>query len=178
MKWVTKSLTILMICSMTLTAQGSELPKVRAKGAVLIEAESGRVLYEKNGFESMPMASTTKIMTCIVALEEGKLDDIVTTSKRASRAPEVKLHLKEGEKQRLGDLLYALMLQSNNDAAVAIAEHISGSVEAFCNHMTERAKELGATHTAFKTPNGLDADGHFASPYDLAIISAYALKNP
>ena len=101
----------------------STVPKVRAKGAVLIEQESGRVLYEQNGYEPLAMASTTKIMTCILALEKGKLDDIVTVSKRASSAPPVKLHLKPGEKQRLGDLLYALMLQSDNDAAVAVAEH-------------------------------------------------------
>lgn len=156
----------------------SEVPKVRAKGAILIEQESGRVLYEKNGYEPLAMASTTKIMTCILAIEKGNLSDIVTISKRASSAPPVKLHLKTGEKQRLGDLLYALMLQSDNDAAIAIAEHIGGSVEEFCEQMTQRAKEIGAQHTSFKTPNGLDAEGHYASAYDMALIGAYALKNP
>lgn len=154
------------------------LPKVQAKGAILIEQESGRVLFEKNAEEPLPMASTTKIMTCILAIEKGKLDDIVTVSKRASLAPPVKLHLKQGEKQRLGDLLYALMLQSDNDVAVAVAEHIGGTVEHFCEMMTEKAKEIGAEHTCFKTPNGLDAEGHVASAHDMAIIAAYAMKNP
>lgn len=161
-----------------LSIVASELPNVRAKGAVLIEQESGRVLFEKNAYEPLPMASTTKIMTCIVALEEGNVDDIVTVSARASSAPPVKLHLKKGEKQRLGDLLYALMLQSDNDAAVAIAEHVGGSVEQFCEMMTQKAQALGAEHTSFRTPNGLDAEGHYASSYDLAIIGSYALKNP
>ncbi|MEE1070846.1 MAG: D-alanyl-D-alanine carboxypeptidase family protein [Cellulosilyticum sp.] len=154
------------------------LPKVKAKGAVLIEQDSGRVLYEQNAYAPLPMASTTKIMTCILTLEKGKLDDIVVTSKRASVAPPVKLKLKVGEQQRLGDLLYALMLQSDNDVAVAIAEHIGGSVEGFCEMMTEKAKEIGAQNTSFKTPNGLDAEGHYASAYDMALIGAYALKNP
>ena len=149
------------------------LPKVKAKGAVLIEQDSGRVLYEQNAYAPLPMASTTKIMTCILTLEKGKLDDIVVTSKRASVAPPVKLKLKVGEQQRLGDLLYALMLQSDNDVAVAIAEHIGGSVEGFCEMMTEKAKEIGAQHTSFKTPNGLDAEGHYASAYDMALIGAY-----
>lgn len=159
-------------------AMATDLPKVRAKGAVLIEQESGRVLFEKNAYEALPMASTTKIMTCIIALEEGHLEDVVTVSSRATHAPEVKLHLKTGEKQYLGDLLYSLMLQSHNDSAVAIAEHIGGSVENFCEMMTAKAKELGAEHTSFKTPNGLDAEGHYASAYDMALIGAYALKNP
>ena len=156
----------------------SNLPKVNAKGAALIEQTSGRVLFEKDGELPLAMASTTKIMTCILALEKGQLDDIVTTSKRASTAPPVKLHLKVGEKQRLGDLLYALMLQSDNDVAVAVAEHIGGSVEQFCEMMTAKAKEIGATHTAFKTPNGLDAEGHYSTAHDMAIIGAYAMKNP
>lgn len=168
----------LCLCLTQVTYASSSVPNVSGKGAVLIEQESGRVLYEKNAYESLPMASTTKIMTCILALEEGKQEDIVTTSKRASSAPPVKLHLKVGEKQRLGDLLYALMLQSDNDVAVAVAEHIGGSVEQFCEMMTKKAQAIGAEHTSFKTPNGLDAEGHYASAYDMALIGAYALKNP
>lgn len=169
----------IMMCSMPLSILAENtMPKVRAKGAVLIEQQSGRVLYEKDAYTPLPMASTTKIMTCIIALEECKLDDIVTVSKRASAAPPVKLHLKVNEKQYLGDLLYALMLESKNDAAVAIAEHISGSVEAFGEKMTAKAREIGAKQAVFKTPNGLDAEGHAASAYDMARIGAYALKNP
>lgn len=160
------------------TYASSAIPKVDAKGAALIEQESKRVLYEKNGETPLPMASTTKIMTCLLAIESGRLDEIVTTSKRASQAPPVKLHLKVGEQQRLGDLLYALMLQSDNDVAVAVAEHVGGSVENFCVMMTEKAQAIGATQTSFKTPNGLDAEGHYASAHDMALIGAYAMQNP
>lgn len=153
-------------------------PKVEAQAAILIEADTGRILWEKNAHEPKAMASTTKIMTCILALESGKLDDVVTVSQRAARAPEVKLRLKVGEKQRLEDLLYALMMKSSNDVAVAIAEHLSGSVEAFCEKMTQKARELGAKNTVFKTPNGLDANGHQSTAYDLALITRYAMKNP
>lgn len=156
----------------------SNEPKVDAQSAILIEADSGRILWEKNAYEPKAMASTTKIMTCIIAIESGKLRDEVIVSKRAARAPEVKLRLKVGEKQILEDLLYALMMKSSNDVAVAIAEHISGSVEAFCEKMTEKAKELGAKNTVFKTPNGLDAEGHQSTAYDLALITRYAMKNP
>lgn len=157
---------------------GCELPDVKAKGALLMEADSGRILFEKNGYEVLPMASTTKIMTCIVALENGNLDDIVTVSKRACQAPPVKLKLQIGEKQRLGDLLYSLMLESHNDTAVAIAEHVGGSVEHFCEMMTAKAREIGAETANFKTPNGLDAQGHDASAYDMALIARYAVQNP
>lgn len=179
MKKSTLSLCLALFLSVTQVVYAtSSIPDIKAKGAVLIEQDSGRVLYEKNAYEPLAMASTTKIMTCILAIEKGNLDDIVTASKRASCAPPVKLHLKVGEKQRLGDLLYALMLQSDNDVAVAVAEHIGGSVEEFCQMMTEKAREIGAEHTSFKTPNGLDAEGHYASAYDMALIGAYALKNP
>lgn len=179
MKKIILSLGLIVTLSFSqLTYATASLPKVKAKGAVLIEQESGRVLYEQNAYAPLAMASTTKIMTCILAIEKGKLDDIVVTSKRATQAPPVKLKLVVGEKQRLGDLLYALMLQSDNDVAVAIAEHIGGSVESFCDMMTEKAHELGAQNTSFKTPNGLDAEGHYASAYDMALIGAYALKNP
>ncbi|WP_069997613.1 D-alanyl-D-alanine carboxypeptidase family protein [Cellulosilyticum sp. I15G10I2] len=175
---------IAIILSSTIIFSSSHLyaddlkQKIHSKGAVLIEQDSKRVLFEKNAYATMPMASTTKIMTCIVALEKGHLEDIVTVSQRAARAPAVKLHLKPNEKQRLGDLLYSLMLESHNDTAVAIAEHIGGSVEEFCNMMTMKAKEIGAQNTCFKTPNGLDAAEHYTTAYDLALIGAYALSNP
>lgn len=161
-----------------ITLGATALPKVKAKGAALIEQDSGRILYEQNAHEPLAMASTTKIMTCILALEKGKLDDIVVTSKRAAGAPPVKLKLKVGEQQRLGDLLYAMMLQSDNDVAVAVAEHIGGTVENFCNMMTEKAREIGAKDTVFRTPNGLDLENHHSTAYDMALIGAYALKNP
>lgn len=171
------SLLITLLLSSSLYA--SEVPgTIYSKGSVLIEKESKRVLYEKNAHEKMAMASTTKIMTCIVAIESGKLDEIVTVSGRAARAPKVKLNLKTGEKQKLGDLLYSLMLESHNDTAVAIAEHVGGSVEEFCAMMTEKAKAIGAENTCFETPNGLDGQSHYSTPYDMALIAAYALDNP
>lgn len=100
-----------------------------AKSAVLMDADSGRVLYEKNGYEHMPNASTTKIMTCILALEQGNLEDEVKVSSYAASMPKVRLGMDANDTFRLGDLLYSLMLESHNDSAVAIAEHIAGSVE-------------------------------------------------
>jgi len=154
-----------------------EPPKVEALGAILMEAESGRVLWERNSEKPMAMASTTKIMTAIIALELGNLDDMVTVSARAARSPEVNMNLTEGEELKLRDLLYALMLMSYNDAAVAIAEHISGDVEGFCAIMTNKARELGAMNTIFETPSGLDQGDHHSTAYDMALITRYALLN-
>lgn len=176
-----KGLSLVLAATLTLSTPiyaAKMEGKMYSKGALLMEKDSKRVLYEINGEEPLPMASTTKIMTCIFALEEGKLDDVVTVSKVAARAPKVKLDLQVGEKQLLGDLLYSLMLESHNDSAVAIAEHIGGSVENFCAMMTEKAKEIGATNTSFETPNGLDSPNHYTTPHDLALITAYALDNP
>ncbi len=153
-----------------------EFPDVHAQGAILMDYKTGRVLWEKNGDKPLPMASTTKIMTALIALESGKSEEIVTISRKASLAPEVKMFLKEGEKIKLKYLLYALMLESSNDAAVAIAEHISGSQEAFCAAMTERAKAFGATDTLFETPNGLDKGNHHSTAHDMALIAKHALE--
>ncbi len=151
--------------------------RLYAQSAVLMDADNGRVLFEKNGNTEMPMASTTKIMTCIVTLENAKLDEVVTVSKYASTMPDVQLRINEGEQYRLEDLLYSLMLESHNDVAVAIAEHVGGSVEGFAKMMNEKAKELGCEHTNFVTPNGLDADGHYTTSVELARIASYAIKN-
>ncbi len=148
-----------------------------AQAAVLMDADNGRVLYEKNGYKEMPMASTTKIMTCIVTLENSNPDDIVTVSKYASTMPDVQLNIREGEQYLLKDLLYSLMLESHNDVAVAIAEHVGGSVEGFAKMMNAKAKELCCEHTNFVTPNGLDADGHYTTAVELAVIASYAIKN-
>lgn len=155
----------------------NESIKLYAQSAALMDADTGRVLYEKNGYKKMPMASTTKIMTCIVALENSKLDDVVTVSKYASTMPDVQLNIREGEQFKLSDLLYSLMLESHNDVAVAIAEHVGGSVEGFAKMMDKKAKELGCEHTHFVTPNGLDADGHYTTAVELAKIASYAIKN-
>ncbi|WP_317368642.1 D-alanyl-D-alanine carboxypeptidase family protein [uncultured Tyzzerella sp.] len=150
---------------------------VDAQSAILMDYKTGRILYCKNEKEPLAMASTTKIMTAILAIENGNLEDIVKVSKNATKAPPVKMHLKENEEIKLKDLLYALMLQSSNDAAVAIAEHIYKDVETFCDNMTKKAKEIGAKDTVFRTPNGLDYLDHHSTAYDMAIIARYALSN-
>lgn len=155
----------------------AKTPNPNAKGAILIDANTGRVLWAKNQNQPMAMASTTKIMTAILAIERGNLEDIVKVSKNAVKAPKVKMYLKEGEEIKLKNLLYALMMQSSNDAAIAIAEHISPNVETFCNEMTQKAKEIGAKDTVFKTPNGLDLENHHSTPYDMALIAKYAMNN-
>ena len=155
-----------------------------AKSAVLIDGDSGRVLYAKDADNAMPMASTTKIMTCILALEHGKPEDIVTVSEYAASMPEVSLGMRTGEQFYLEDLLYSLMLESHNDTAVAIAEHIAGSVEAFADLMNQKASAIGCVQTYFITPNGLDAtatgdDGqekkHVTTATELALILRYCM---
>ncbi|MDE6434108.1 MAG: D-alanyl-D-alanine carboxypeptidase, partial [Lachnospiraceae bacterium] len=153
------------------------ISQLNARYALLMDAANCRVLYEKNGYEQAPMASTTKIMTLIIALENGNLDDIVTVSSYAAKMPKVHLGMKAKEQYRLRDLLYSLMLESHNDTAVAIAEHIGGTVEGFAALMNEKAQELGAYQTHFVTPNGLDAEGHYTTAYDLALIASYAIQN-
>jgi len=152
--------------------------EVEATGAILIDELSGRVLWEKNGFDPLAMASTTKIMTLIVALENADLSDMVKISSKAASQPRVKMNLSAGEEIKLEYLLYALMLQSFNDSAVAIAEHVGGNVESFCKMMTDKAKQIGAYDTIFETPSGLDKGEHHSTAYDMAIIARYAMTNP
>ncbi len=160
--------------------------KLYAQSAVLMDACSGRILYEKDGSKVLPMASTTKIMTCILALEYGNLEDYAKASSYAASMPKVKLYVKQGEYYRLKDLLYSLMLESHNDAAVVIAEHIAGSTEAFADMMNQKARDIGCYDTFFITPNGLDAtatasDGtvksHSTTAADLARIMSYCIMD-
>lgn len=154
-----------------------------AQSAVLMDAKTGRVLYGKNEKLARPMASTTKIMTCIIALEYGNLTDTVTSSQNAAAQPKVHLGAYKGETFKLEDLLYSLMLESHNDAAVMIAEHVGGSVEGFAALMNQKARDLGCTDTCFITPNGLDASReengekkeHSTSAADLARIMNYCI---
>lgn len=151
-----------------------------ARSAVLMDADSGRVLFEKDGENVMPMASTTKIMTCIVALENMSEEQMGTASKNAAIQPQVRMGVREGEKYYLKDLLYALMLESYNDSAVIIAEEIGGSVKAFTEMMDRKAEEIGCVHTHFVTPNGLDAEDdegiHATTAADLALIMRYCIQ--
>ncbi len=151
---------------------------VSAQYACVIDAQTGKVLYEKNAYTTHSMASTTKIMTALLALENAKPDEIVTVSKNAAGTEGSSIYLAAGETLPMKDLLYGLMLNSGNDAAIAIAEHVGGSVENFAKMMTERAHSLGAKNTAFQNPNGLDAEGHYTTAYDLALITKEALEKP
>ena len=158
-----------------------EPAELYALSAVLMDGESGRVLYEKDGERPLANASTTKVLTCIVALENSPGDDYVQVSQNAASQPEVKLGLQKGEQYYLEDLLYSLMLKSHNDTAVAIAEHCGGSVEGFARMLNRKAKQIGCKNTYFITPNGLDAEDengkHHTTARDLALIMRYAIKN-
>ena len=160
----------------------AEEPKqLYALSAVLMDGDSGRVLYEKNGETPLANASTTKVLTCIVALESAPGDDYVQVSQNAVSQSEVKLGLQKGEQYYLEDLLYSLMLKSHNDTAVAIAEHCGGTVEGFARMLNRKAKQIGCEDTYFITPNGLDAEDengkHHTTAKDLALIMRYAIRN-
>ena len=176
--------SFILICGFDVQAGGNkehieEPANLYAQAAVLMDADSGRVLFNKNGDEVLANASTTKILTCILALELGNLDDIVTASESAAVQPRVHLGMKAGEKFVLRDLLYSLMLESHNDSAVAIAEHVAGTTEKFADTMNEKAKKIGCKNTYFITPNGLDAvdekGSHSTTASDLAKIMSYCV---
>lgn len=196
---------LLVFLRVPVYAETEEPSGLYAKAFVLMDGESGRVLFEKNGQEQLPMASTTKIMTCIVTLENGNLEDVVTFSKYASSMPDVQLNGREGEQFLLKDLLHSLMLESHNDSAVAIAEHIGEGnakeheertveesknlVRNFTQLMNQKAKDIGCYDTFFVTPNGLDATAtiqgegdsaevkvHSTTAADLARIMTYCIK--
>ncbi len=177
-------LIIGMLLQSTIYAKADEKTlRLYAKAAVLMDADSGRVLYERCGDEQLAMASTTKIMTLIVTLENANLEDIVTVSTYAASMPPVHLGIRNGEKYRLKDLTLSLMLESHIDSAVAIAEHVGGSVEQFAALMNQKAQEIGCKNTYYITPNGLDAvqgeKFHSTTARDLALVMSYCItKSP
>ncbi len=148
-----------------------------AQAAVCMDAQTGRVILEQNAHMKLGMASTTKVMTGIIAVEHGELQEIVTVGKNAQGVEGTSIYLVEGEQQTMENLVYGLMLESGNDAAVAIAEHISGTCEQFAKLMNEKAQKIGAMNTNFVNPHGLYDPMHYTTAYDLALISAYAMKN-
>lgn len=149
-----------------------------ARACAVIESKTGRVLFAKNQNQKLAMASTTKIMTAITAIENCKdLDEKFVVSNKAIGVPGTSLYLREGDEYSIRDLLYALMLISGNDASVAIAEHVGGSTSEFVTLMNDLAKKIGVKNTHFANTHGLDADGHYTSALDLAKITAYALEN-
>ena len=165
-----------LVFTFLLSPRASAL-SLSAESAVLIEAESGNIIYEKNAHERRGMASTTKIMTAICAIESMDISALVTVPREAVGIEGSSVYLKEGERITLEELLYAMMLQSANDAAAAIAIATSGSVEAFAELMNAKAAELGLSSTHFENPHGLDGEEHYTTAYELAKIAAYALKN-
>ncbi|MGM0410119.1 MAG: D-alanyl-D-alanine carboxypeptidase family protein, partial [Bacillota bacterium] len=150
--------------------------KTTASSAILMEEDKGQILYQKNIHKKLAPASLTKILTTVVALENCDLNEIVTVSRRAVEQEGSSIYLQLGEKITLENLLYAIMLSSGNDAAVAIAEHISSSVEEFAELMNLTAKKAGALNSNFTNPNGLPDTAHYSTAYDLAMITRYALN--
>lgn len=167
--------------AVTLAEKTNELEKNLSSEAVLLmEASTGKVVYEKNGYEKKYPASTTKIMTAILAIEHCNLNETATASEFAINSVPSgysTANIQIGETLSVKDLLYALMLQSANESAVILAEHVSGSQEAFANLMNEKAKELGCKNTHFINPNGIHNENHYTTAYDLALITQYAMKN-
>ncbi|TYS18991.1 D-alanyl-D-alanine carboxypeptidase [Rossellomorea vietnamensis] len=153
-------------------------PSVSAQRAIVIDQDTGRVLYEKDAHTQSRIASITKIMTAILAIESGKLDEEATVSSNAVKAEGSSIYLKQGEKIKLEDLVYGLMLRSGNDSAVAIAEHVGGSLDGFVYLMNKKAEEIGMVNSNFENPHGLDDhESHYSTAYDMAILTRYAMQN-
>jgi len=149
-----------------------------AAASSVIDVKSGRIVFQENGDERMRIASLTKVMTAIVAIENAELTEIVKVGPGAYGKEGSSIYLHLGEEMTLHNMLYGLMLRSGNDAATAIAEHVGGSLEGFVFLMNEKARELGMKNSSFKNPHGLDEEGHYSSANDMAVLSAYALRNP
>lgn len=159
------------------TPVGHAAPDVSAEHAVLLDLETGEILFEKAAFEESPIASITKIMTALLAVESGKMDEYATVSRNAIYTEGSSIYLEQGEKISIKDLIYGLMLRSGNDAAVAIAEHIGESEEGFVFLMNEKASWLGMNHTSFQNAHGLDDELHYSSAFDMALLTREAMQN-
>ena len=177
MKRTLSALLGCVVMLMCLPMMAHAQPSISAEAACVVEVSTGRILYSKNGEAQLPMASTTKVMTALLAVESGRLDEVITISEEACGIEGSSVYLETGEQFQLRDLVYALMLRSGNDAATAIALALGGTVEEFVSMMNERALELGATHTHFNNPHGLPDDEHYTTAEDLALISAVAMRN-
>ena len=167
-----------ILLSTTVFSAAAASPGITGEAAVLIDSKNGQVLFEKNAAVRVYPASTTKILTAIIALESGRVGEMVTIPKEASDVEGSAIGLREGEQISLEDLIYALMLNSGNDSAVAIARHLGGSVNGFVQLMNKKAAELGAVNTHFNNPNGLPDPNHYSTARDMALITRYAMQNP
>lgn len=166
----------ILICIFVLSYTASA-SNISAKGASLIEVSHGDLVYAKNENARLPMASTTKIMTALVVLENSSLDDVITIEPSMVNIEGSSIYLHVGEKLTVEDLLYALLLESANDASVALAIHIAGDIDAFAQMMNEKALEMGLVNTNFKNPHGLDDDEHYTTAYELGMIAKCAMEN-
>lgn len=169
---------LLICCCLSRTAEATRQLNISASAAVLMDQQTGRVLWAKNPDWQRPMASLTKIMTAILVLERDDPKELVVISREAARTPGSSMYLRSGTTYRVQDLLYGLMLLSGNDAAVALAEHNSGSLADFVAFMNKKAAQLGALHTKFSNPHGLPDEGHYSTAYDMALLARYALSIP
>lgn len=173
-----KVLVILLLFLIPLNVLGKENTFDTARSSIVIDLDSGRVLYENNANEERLIASITKIMTCIIAIEEGDLDKKVESGEEILKMYGTSIYLELNEQMKLIDLLYGLMLRSGNDASVVIAKAVAGSEENFVNMMNEKAKEIGMTNTTFSNPHGLDEETkNYSTAKDMAKLSSYAYKN-
>ena len=174
-----KSITIILlsliftqVLGVTVNAKGNTNLRVNARSAIALDKESGTVLYEQNAYEIVPMASTTKILTSLIAIEQGDLDKKVTISKKAASIRGSTVGYKVNEEIALKELIFGLMFKSGNDAAIAIAEDLGGSIEGFSEIMNHYARGIGILDSHFESPHGLDSNEHYSSAYDLAILTA------
>ncbi len=170
---VKKSVTLLILILLHIV----NVCAISAQNALVMDAETGRVLFEHNGHIKKGIASTTKIMTALVVLENCNLSDTVTVSYNAAVTAGSSMYLKPNEKISVENLLYGLMLNSGNDAATALAEHTSGNIEKFSDLMNAKAKEIGMMNSSFANPHGLDNENHYSTAYDMALLTKYAMKN-
>ncbi|WP_188206055.1 D-alanyl-D-alanine carboxypeptidase family protein [Alkalibacillus aidingensis] len=170
------TLSIIFILLSVPPVQTKAEPHISAKSAVVLDMENLEVLYEKNMNDQRPIASITKIMTAIVAIENSDFDDPVEISNQASKTIGSSIYTKPGDEYPLKDLLYGLMLRSGNDAAYAIAEHVGGSEKGFAFLMNEKADWIGMENSSFQNPHGLDEEGHYSTAYDMALLTAYAMN--
>jgi len=171
-------ITALFLFQETTIAKEESTVNIQSEAAILMDAKTGTVLYEKNAYEKMYPASITKIATAIYAIEKGNLDDAVTISENARNVDGTRVYLEPGEEVPLKQLIIGLLMNSGNDAGVAIAEHLHGSVENFAEELNEFLQEqVGVKNTQFKNPHGLFDSGHYTTAYDMSLITQYALKN-
>lgn len=173
------SLLIIFLILLSNTSFASE-PDIASTSALLVESSTGKILYEKNAYEKMYPASTTKVLTAILVLENCDLTEMATVSHNAVYSlPSgyVNANLQKGEEISVNDLMYALMVKSANDAAIVLAEHIAGSVESFADMMNKKAQEIGCQNTHFVNPNGIHNENHYSTAYDLYLMASYAMKN-